>query len=54
MEDTDSDRCDRLLTELILMDLEALGLDWDGDVIYQSERIDFYNDYLSSYLGPLT
>ena len=54
MEDTDTERCDRQFTEQILMDLEALGLHWDGDVIYQSERIDIYNDYLSSYLGPLT
>ncbi len=54
MEDTDSERCDRQFTEQILMDLEALGLHWDGDVIYQSERIDIYNDYLSSYLRPLT
>ena len=54
MEDTDTERCDRQFTEQILMDLEALGLHWDGDVIYQSERIDIYNDYLSSYLEPLT
>ena len=54
MEDTDTERCDRQFTEQILMDLEALGLHWDGDVIYQSERIDIYNDYLLSYLGPLT
>ncbi|WP_201572249.1 tRNA glutamyl-Q(34) synthetase GluQRS [Psychrobacter nivimaris] len=54
MEDTDTERCDRQFTEQILMDLEALGLHWDGDVIYQSERIDIYNDYISSYLGPLT
>ncbi|MFP3456840.1 tRNA glutamyl-Q(34) synthetase GluQRS [Psychrobacter sp. SIMBA_152] len=54
MEDTDTERCDRQFTEQILMDLEALGLYWDGDVIYQSERIDIYNDYLSSYLRPLT
>jgi len=54
MEDTDTERCDRQFTEQILMDLEALGLHWDGDVIYQSERIDIYNDYLSSYLRPST
>ena len=54
MEDTDTERCDRQFTEQILMDLETLGLHWDGDVIYQSERIDIYNDYLSSCLQPLT
>lgn len=54
IEDTDSERCDRQFTEQILIDLEVLGLHWDGDVIYQSERLDIYNDYLSSSLYPLT
>lgn len=54
IEDTDTERCDQQFTEQILIDLEALGLHWDGDVIYQSERIDIYNDYLSSALHPLT
>lgn len=53
VEDTDTERCDRQFTEQILIDLEALGLHWDGDVIYQSERIDIYNDYLSSSLQSL-
>ena len=54
IEDTDTERCDRQFTEQILIDLEVLGLQWDGDAIYQSERIDIYNDYLSSALRPLT
>ena len=54
IEDTDTERCDQQFTEQILMDLEALGLHWDGDVIYQSERIDIYNDYLNSALHSLT
>lgn len=54
IEDTDTQRCDRQFSEQILIDLEALGLVWDGDVIYQSERIDIYNDYLSSSLDALT
>ena len=54
MEDTDSERCDQQFSEQIMIDLEARGLFWDGDVIYQSERIDIYNDYLSSILSPLT
>ena len=54
IEDTDTERCDSQFTEQILIDLEVLGLHWDGDVIYQSERIDIYNDYLSSNLYPLT
>ena len=54
IEDTDTERCDRQFTEQILIDLEVLGLYWDDDVIYQSERLDIYNDYLSSSLYPLT
>lgn len=54
IEDTDIERCDRQFSEQILIDLEALSLYWDGDIIYQSERIDIYNDYLSSTLAPLT
>ena len=54
IEDTDTERCDRQFTEQILIDLEALGLYWDDDVIFQSERIDIYNDYISSVLRPLT
>ena len=54
MEDTDTARCDRQFSEQILLDLEALALFWDGDVIYQSERTDIYNDYLANELQPLT
>lgn len=54
IEDTDTERCDKQFTEQILIDLEALSLQWDGDIIYQSERTDIYNDYLSSTLAPLT
>lgn len=53
IEDTDTERCDRQFSEQILIDLEVLGLHWDSDIIYQSERLDIYNDYLSSYLEPL-
>ena len=52
MEDTDTERCDRQFTEQILIDLETLGLYWDGDIIHQSERIDIYNDYLQTVLAP--
>lgn len=54
IEDTDITRCDRQFSEQILIDLEALGMLWDGDIIYQSERTDIYNDYLQSTLQPLT
>ncbi|MGM8898686.1 MULTISPECIES: tRNA glutamyl-Q(34) synthetase GluQRS [unclassified Psychrobacter] len=54
IEDTDTERCDRQFSEQILIDLETLNLHWDGDVVYQSERIDIYDEYLSSILAPLT
>ena len=54
IEDTDSERCDKQFTEQILIDLETLGLLWDGDVVYQSERTDIYNDYIASTLSRLT
>ena len=54
IEDTDTERCDRQFTEQILIDLETLNLHWDDDVTYQSERIDIYQDYLASFLAPLT
>lgn len=54
IEDTDKTRCDEQFSEQILMDLEALGLYWDGDVIYQSERTDIYEAYLNDVLSPLT
>lgn len=54
IEDTDTERCDGQFTEQILIDLETLGLQWDDDVVYQSERVDIYNDYLASTLNSLT
>lgn len=54
IEDTDFARCDPQFSEQILIDLEALGLFWDGDVIYQSERTDIYNEFLNDQLAPLT
>lgn len=54
MEDTDYTRCDEQFSGQILLDLEALGLFWDGDVIYQSERLDIYNEVLNDKLLPLT
>lgn len=53
IEDTDITRCSAEFSEQILMDLEALGLQWDGDVLYQSERTDLYNDFLHAQLAPL-
>ena len=40
IEDTDTERCDRQFTEQILIDLETLGLYWDGDIIHQTIAIE--------------
>ena len=46
MEDLDSLRCPRSFADLILSDLEWLGLSWDnGTVPYQSERASIYTYY---------
>ncbi len=42
VEDTDKVRSDVRFLDEILYDLRWLGLDWDGDLIYQSRRFDIY------------
>jgi glutamyl-tRNA synthetase len=42
VEDTDRVRSEARFLEEILSDLRWLGLDWDGDLIYQSRRFDLY------------
>lgn len=42
IEDIDTDRSKAAFVEAILADLRWLGLDWDGDPIFQSERFDDY------------
>lgn len=51
IEDTDTQRCKDSYSQSILQDLEALGLLWDGEVIYQSKRNDIYQHYLSEHLS---
>ena len=48
MEDLDTPRVVAGSDQQILNDLEWLGLDWDGDVVYQSKRHWLYEDALSS------
>ena len=38
-------RCPRSFAELIIDDLRWLGLDWDGEIPYQSERTAVYEKY---------
>lgn len=42
MEDLDTPRCVPGSADQILRDLEWLGLDWDGDVVFQSQRQALY------------
>jgi len=42
IEDIDSGRSRPHFVESILADLQWLGLQWDGDVIFQSDRLDSY------------
>jgi glutamyl-Q tRNA(Asp) synthetase len=51
MEDLDRPRVVPGAAERILRQLEAFGLHWDGPVVYQSTRLDLYEDALRA-LAP--
>ena len=42
LEDLDPDRCRREYCDQVMRDLEWLGLDWDGQPVYQSQRSEIY------------
>lgn len=42
LEDLDVDRCKPQYCDMVMRDLEWLGLDWDGAPVYQSERTERY------------
>lgn len=42
MEDVDVPRCTKAAADTILHQLEALGLHWDGELVWQSPRTDHY------------
>src|SRR3954452_16058253 len=44
MEDLDTGRVREGMTEQQLKDLAALGLDWDGEVVFQSARLALYGE----------
>lgn len=46
IEDLDPQRSKLQFTEAIIDDLRWLGLEWDGDIIYQSQRHDIYAEAL--------
>lgn len=45
MEDTDPERSKEEWKEAIINAMKWLKLDWDGDIIYQSQRMDIYKEY---------
>jgi len=47
MEDLDQPRVIPGAADVILQQLEAFGLGWDGPVVYQSARLDLYLDAIS-------
>ena len=53
MEDLDRARCVPGADQAILRSLARLGLEWDGEVVYQSERLSLYRQALAR-LAPLT
>ena len=52
MEDLDTGRVRPGYAEQQLADLAAIGIDWDGEVVYQSQRLALYDDALAA-LGDL-
>ena len=50
IEDTDAERSKQEYTDSILASMKWLGLDWDGDLTYQSRRLDLYNSYVDKLI----
>ncbi len=51
LEDTDAQRSTKEFEEDILNGIQKLGLNWDDDVIHQSERTDIYSEHLKKLLN---
>ncbi|MDQ7064616.1 MAG: glutamate--tRNA ligase [candidate division KSB1 bacterium] len=45
IEDTDRERSGQEMIGAIFQGLQWLGLDWDGEPVLQSQRLDIYRDY---------
>ena len=58
-ENLDSDRCKPEYTEAAMEDCRWIGLNWEGDVLHQSDRLGLYREAFeqlkqSGYLFPCT
>jgi len=51
IEDTDKVRSDKKFLDEILEDLKWMGIDWDGEPIYQSQRFDVYREKAEEILA---
>ncbi|PAF52180.1 glutamate--tRNA ligase [Helicobacter sp. 13S00477-4] len=51
IEDTDMARNSQEATKAILESFEWVGLDYDGEVIYQSKRFDLYKTYINKLIS---
>lgn len=47
IEDIDRGRSRQAFADMLMDDLEWLGLTWDGEPVYQSERSDIYEQYFA-------
>ncbi len=50
IEDTDTERSKQEYTDSILASMRWLGLDWDGDLVYQTQRTAAYNEAVDRLL----
>ena len=50
IEDTDLERSDKKFETDIIDGLKWLGVEWDGEITRQSERLDIYKKYLEKLL----
>ncbi|MCP2937227.1 glutamate--tRNA ligase family protein, partial [Salmonella enterica subsp. enterica serovar Typhimurium] len=51
IEDVDEPRCSVAATDTILRQLDALGLHWDGEVVWQSRRTARYRAALDTLIA---
>ncbi|EWH10295.1 glutamyl-tRNA synthetase [Catenovulum agarivorans DS-2] len=51
MEDIDPPREMPKAKQIILQQLEGFGLHWDGQVLYQSQRLDLYQQQIDTWLS---
>ncbi len=50
IEDIDTTRCRPEFSDAILRDLELLGFEYDGPVLHQTQRLDFYREHLDELI----